>query len=1048
MAPARGLSYRGEVPPTVKMFPFGRGLHQENDQRLNDAGSPRAIENLVRTKNGRLQARRDYETIAMTGTGSSFGGTGALDNLRLYDLAEYSGRILGFGRADNIALRSHAVDATQSVFELVERPTGNWRRAPTSELVAGTQARMVGRIGRKFNTIVTLDCAAGGGLVGMVFDTTAAQPISAATSVGVHIFDPATDTTVFTAGLTGYQRGRIVCIGGVFFIAAILTSTNAVDLYRFNPASDTALVQLATPVAAGAAITAWDMSIGNNTATFWIAVARTGPTTALRGLNSVGTVTYTAVGPAVLFDGISIFDQVTAGTERLHVAGVVNATLAVNLYTYLPPAVAPAVTTLAIGGLTSTTQVGIAMDADPAINPTIMELTVHISAPVDSVLFARGTDVVTHAVAGGFQSFYSEMNSKPLVVDNRSLIGSTTLEEVGFSTHMMLRHEDGTTGIAYRPVAVFDRFLGHQLTPYHLPQIAYDSSTGLTYMPVSTEDTDRRCAPQVLEVKIASTARRQTAQLGDVLYIAGSVVMAYDGRNTQEAGGFLTRPFISVETGSTGAGALDLLGTYQAIAVNECRDAKNRHIQSAPSNVAQRTLTGVQNQWSFNILVPSITFRDQGSSSADPVTPREMQSVPTLALYRTLNIDNGNGTFHLDVSTPCSQMGQHDNQTALLVQSDVAISDNDILYTQGSRGALSGPLEFVCPDAAGSLCASADRILTGQLINDTQLQESRPLFPGEQAQWNDTPGFFRDIRNRMLAVARLDERRILFTVNEIFECDGPGVDDNGLGDLGAPRRLPSDVGLYGGILGWRSMVEISAGILFQGLADQIYLLPRGGVTPVAVGTAIEDTLALYPDISAAVYMNEDQTVRFCCNGLAATPQAGTSIVLLFDVRFGEWFVEGPHAFTIRSAAKAAGRFYLLTSLNTLLRQRTSDIPLVFVAFAHRSAVNHTWGPGLFGDFDAAWIYGTYWGDFQVRCIVKFDERDTETSEWVDIIGRAAGSQFVHRFSFDQRKCESVMVDFEVRGFQGSAVQGPHLTYWAIEGEASKVPNQVGPEDMS
>ncbi len=1023
------------------MFAFGRGLHQENEQRLNDAGSPRALENLVRTKNGRLQARRDYETIAMTGTGSSTGGTGALTNLRLYDIAEYSGRLLGFGRADYAGERTHATDGIQHVFELLERATGNWRRAPTAELPNASQARLVGRIGRKPSSVVSLDIAATGGLVCMVFQVQTLFPSDTTETVGVHVFDPATDTTIFTAGINDADRPRVVAVSGSFFISYVVTSTQAVALQRFTPASDTALAALTSPVAAGAAIRAWDMSPGNDTATFWIAVARTGATTQLRGLNNVGTVTYTVAGPAVLYDGISIFNQTTAGTNRTHVVGVANGTGNVDLYSYIPPAGAPALTSLVVGGLTlAIAQVGLAMDPDPSTNPTAMHLTVRNSVGANQFIFSRGTDVVTHAAAGAAQIQFVELNSKPLVVNSRSLLGALIQEEVGFFTHCMIRHGDNTTPFDYRPVAVFDRFLGHQLTLFHLPQIAHDTSTGLTYMVVSTEDSDRRAAPQVLEIKIASTDRRQTVQLGDVLYIAGSVLMAYDGRVSQEAGGFLTRPFIATFVNAAG-GALDLLGTYQGIAVNEFRDAKNRRIQSAPSNLAQFTLAGVSNAIQ-EIIRPSFTFRDIGT--VDAVTPRQLQQGPTLSLYRTLNVNNGNGTFQLDVSAPCPQMAQHATVTAFLIQSDVALSDEPILYTQGARGALSGPLEFVCPDSCGTLAASADRILTGQLPNDSQIQESRPLFPGEQAQWNDTPGFYRDIRNRMLAVWRLDERRILWSATEIFECDGPGVDDNGLGDLGAPRRLPSDVGLYGGILGWRSMVEMSAGVMFQGLPDQIYLLPRGGVTPVAIGGAVEDTLAAYPTISAAVYMNEDQTVRFCCNNLTGTE----SVILLFDVRFGEWFVEGPYAFAIRSAARAAGRFYLLTSLNTLLRQRNTDIPLAFVAFAHRGSPVHGGGPGMFYDFDASWIYGTYNGNFQVRSIVKYDERDTETSEWVDIIGRTAGSQFVHRFGFDQRKCESVTVDFEVRAFQGQAVQGPHLTYWAIEGTPCKVPNQVGPEDMS
>jgi hypothetical protein len=232
--------------------------------------------------------------------------------------------------------------------------------------------------------------------------------------------------------------------------------------------------------------------------------------------------------------------------------------------------------------------------------------------------------------------------------------------------------------------------------------------------------------------------------------------------------------------------------------------------------------------------------------------------------------------------------------------------------------------------------------------------------------------------------------------------------------------------------------------MFQGLANQIYLLPRGGVTPVPIGFAIEDTLAAYPTISAAVYMNEDQTVRFCCNNLAGTE----SIVLLFNVRFNEWFVEGPYAFTIRAAVKYGAQFTMLTSANTVLRQRTQDDPLTFIANAWRSGIVHPWKPGLMGRVHAFWFYGTFRGNCRIRAVATYNERDTETHPWVEVFDLEPGSQFVFRFEFDQTKCESCQVDFEIESLHNQATRGLDYTYWAIEGESSDVPNEVGPGEMT
>lgn len=1025
--------------PSLQVIPFGKGYAEDNDARLREPGTPRAVENLIRTKNGRLRVRHDYETLGMTGQ------SGVLA-IRLFDLAGFGDRLLAFGRCTVSSAITYADDATADIFDLVEQPTHVWQRVPTSELGAGTLARFMGRVGRKPASIDRIDVAAGGGRVCVVYEVILRPDSGTVRSVGVMVFDAASDSTILVDGLAGFQRPRVCFVNGTFFITAIATSNNSISLFSYTPATDSALNTLTQPVAAGASIVAYDLSAsvaataGVNT--FWIAVARSDTTTALRGCDSAGTVTYTAAGPAVLGDFISVFHHDTGGTERLHVCIVRDTTLNVDLYTYLPPATAPAVSsTDLLTPFNGLCQPGLSLNTT-GTTQIVITLTGEFST-VQQIL-GRCVNFTTHALGAVQQMLtreFSDTNSKTLRVKGRMFFGITTVEELGFTSHAMLRMTDTLNQEIYRPVCVVDRFLGHELERAHLPSLAYDSSTDLLYWVVSTEDEDRTAAPKVIEMRVCGTDRRQTVQLGDVLYISGAIMQDFDGRSSTEAGGFLTRPFISNGVSSASGGGLTNGGIYQFIAVSETRDARQRRSQSAPSNLVEVPLAGTAIDL---VIQKSLTMQD--AADADNFTPDEGKTSPVTTIYRTLDTNDGNGTFHFDLSTQDPRGALRSAEFPTSVNSDVDISDNAILYTQGARGALSGPLEFVCPDPCITLTAGADRILSGGLPEEAFIQESRPLFPGEQVQWSDTLGFFRDVRDRVLAVQRLDERRIIFTSTEIFEADGPGLDDNGLGEIGAPRRLPSDVGLYGGVLGWRSIVEISAGILFQGLSNQLYLLPRGGVTPVPIGFAVEDQLAAYPVISAAVYMNEDQTVRFCCNNEAGTE----SIVLLFNVRFGEWFTEGPYAFTIRAAARAAGRFYLLTSLNTVLRQRTEDAPLTFIPYAWRSSVEHPWKPGMFGRFLAPWIYGTVRSEFRVRAVVTFDEDPTTTAahEWIDVVGKDVGSQFRYRFEFEQVKCESVQVDFEFDVFQGRAGSGLDLTYWAIEGDPSGVPNQVDPESMT
>jgi hypothetical protein len=99
---------------------------------------------------------------------------------------------------------------------------------------------------------------------------------------------------------------------------------------------------------------------------------------------------------------------------------------------------------------------------------------------------------------------------------------------------------------------------------------------------------------------------------------------------------------------------------------------------------------------------------------------------------------------------------------------------------------------------------------------------------------------------------------------------------------------------------------------------------------------------------------------------------------------------------------------------------------------------------------AFWFYGTFRGNCRIRAIAKYNEKTSETEihPWVDVYDLEPGAQYVYRFEFDQTKCENVQVDFEIDSLQSQATRGLDYTYWAIEGESSEVPNELGPESMT
>lgn len=996
---------------STKYFPFVMGLDQTTDDRLLEPGRPRAIENLAIRKKGRLGMRYDYDTLAQT--------TQQTLTLNLFDMVAFDGRLLGFGQINDTGNGVYSPAAPQTVVEYLPEPLFAWHAtdpAPDPQLSLISNLRDLGRIPLR-TSIVAMDVAAGNGLVCLVYELGA--------NTFVHILDAARDATVLAATLAGHSKPRVVCVGSgsaaKFFIGGVEGTTP--KLRRFDPLVDTNLTALTDPAAAGGAITSLDMSLANEGTTFWMGYGRVGPTTRIHGFNSSGTETHDFAGPAVLADFVTIFTEAQlAATVRIHLACVINATGALNMSTYLGATSAlenntPAMYATVVG------QVGLSVAA-PVSTTGRMSLTLPRVSGGTPLISLAGYINNTHVASGVTQWDNALANSKLLTANGRSFFASTVQETIaGARTHLMGLYVQRTSGAQLGlPEAVADRLVASACAIGQLPNLAFDATTGKSYWARTTLTQAGISVPVVGELNMASTARRQTANLGDVLYIAGGFVQAYDGRVVAEAD-FLETPRITA-AGGVGAGSIPP-GDYQVVAVFESFDSKGRRIQSPPSDVVTATVPGGGSIITVGAFAPhSLRYQRSDFLGFSPTN-----DVPAVVFYRTLINSGGNLTFFRDTTATTFPQGANTGAVVLTI-TDAVLSTREILYTQGARGSLSGPLPFVAPEACVSLAASADRILSGGLPARSRIQESRPLFVNEQVNWSDSIGFERDTRGSVLAVVRLDERRIVFTETELFELDGPGLDDNGNGDIGAPRRLPSDVGLFGGLLGWRSVVECSLGIMFQGLIDQIYLLPRGGTTPQPVGMAVQDRLTAFPTITAAIYMASDQTVRFTCNNAGGTD----SIQLLYDIVQQEWVTEGPFGVPTAAAAQYQGRLVTLQN-NVVKQQRSSHPPAALIANAWRSGSIHPFGLGQFGRITNYQFYGEYRGDCTLRCIATYDDTTVETLKFAEVnavnvfplaaannlflsslafvSSLAAGSPYSFKFTPNQMKCECVRVDFEV-----------------------------------
>ena len=133
---------------------------------------------------------------------------------------------------------------------------------------------------------------------------------------------------------------------------------------------------------------------------------------------------------------------------------------------------------------------------------------------------------------------------------------------------------------------------------------------------------------------------------------------------------------------------------------------------------------------------------------------------------------------------------------------------------------------------------------------------------------------------RKKALASLDEKLLVFGEDDIDIVHGDGPNANGDDNSWQIQRLQTDVGCTNP----RSVVVTPMGVLFE-CRTQLYLVDRG-LTVTRIGTAIEDTLASYPEITSAVLVADESEVRFTCRDVAGT----AGVVIVWDYLNKFWCV--------------------------------------------------------------------------------------------------------------------------------------------------------------
>jgi hypothetical protein len=962
-------------------IPFGSGVREDVDPLVMPQGGLKRVENLRLTKEGRLALRKGYTSLGVTSFTDGTGNTTFVPT----DLMAYGDRLLAAG-----CITGGTVP--EDLYEYAALSLRKWRPTDNegeTRLNPVTGVRNVGRVPSQSASVTVCDVAATNGAACLVWQD--------GSDTNVHVFDPATDTTIIVNTIPNMSAPRVIGSDGVFYIFGIVGT--AVVRASFDRTVNSQVSSTSTIIAStGAAISCMDASLSEDGGMVVAAARNATPAVTIRRLNSAAITLQTITGPAVTLNSLAVFGQ----AARVHLVAVETADSHVDLYTY----------EVAGGTLENTTlnlASGVATGRQPGIclTGTLADLLITFQHTTNRTVYQVRLDPSTHGTFTDRQWDGIQLQSKPVKTTATEAFGGTFADSSSATTNFVGIVGRARSTATEMVAAVTDKGVAVITAASALPHIAKDTSTGKYYRVRLVDDPDGRTFPVVSELLINDTGRRQTATIDNSLYIASGAPQIFGGRQLVEAG-FLNRPRIVSATASNSTGSLTSNTLYTLAVTFEWYDEQARFHTSEPSDVVEVTMNGTDDAIAVVVVGP-LSLRcnatNQAYGGAVKVVIWRSLAAPDKQLHRDATTTITPGTFGASV-------------TINLTQSDVALEDEAIIYTQGASGARSGPNPFVSPQPCRYLYPSGDKITSGGLPQDSQIQESRSAFPNEPITWAENLGGLSSAPERVLEVARLDERRIAWTARAIFEWGGEGLDINGVGDLGFARRLPSPGGLYGGADGWRSIVETAVGIFFQLAADSIYLLPRGGGAPVFIGKPVQDTLASYPVITSATYLKTEQLVCFTCNDSGATD----SVILVHDLESQQWFVDTDTT-ALLAACEYQGRLVILRSNNTIEQQDAAHPPSSFLTALIETGTLYPAGQGGDMQLDEIQLFAEYRGPCNVVLSLSYDDGQTyPVSLTKALTGLTVGSSVTLKWGPNNMRGDRVRLKFHTTDLSGASEQ--------------------------
>jgi hypothetical protein len=278
---------------------------------------------------------------------------------------------------------------------------------------------------------------------------------------------------------------------------------------------------------------------------------------------------------------------------------------------------------------------------------------------------------------------------------------------------------------------------------------------------------------------------------GQNVFAQGGIYIADSDQVTEY--GFYVYPDPATLTQQAG-GSLTASGTYSYVLVYEWYDSRGNLIESAPSAPVTATLTAGNQQF-------LVTGRIAGWSSKNAVR---------ISFYRTLN---GGTTYYYVTSASVVDLVA---PSVVDDASDADIQNNRILYTTG------GVAENISLSNPNFVTAAKNRLWAFENGTTDKLWFTKKPEEGFLPAFSDLlVASIPSIGGKIVGVAQLDDKLIVFKERRIYALFGDGPTANLQGDFSEPQAIVEGMGCISA----RSIVSTPNGVFYQS-QEGIYAIDR------------------------------------------------------------------------------------------------------------------------------------------------------------------------------------------------------------------------------